>query len=220
VPPYFEVKTPRRAARLKLEGSFVVVGRSEPIPIFHDDPSLSREHAALVVSGGVVRVKDLGSKNRVFVNGKAIEKYAEVPLEPGDTIKVGATTLTLRAGDGKAKGSVAAKPVPSEAEGPSEEKKSAPSTSEDEVGEARIDAEGEAKSEGSAATMLEVPKSEVLESDESLESDEVDELLESDDSDDLPDELEETVDPDSTGSESTGRQATPPPEAEAETSAG
>ncbi len=99
--PYLEVKTPRRAARLRLEGSFVVVGRAEAIPIFHDDPSLSREHAALVVKDGVVRVRDLGSKNRVFLNGTPLERYAEVPLRAGDTLKMGATTFTLREGDGK-----------------------------------------------------------------------------------------------------------------------
>ncbi|HZU95610.1 MAG TPA: FHA domain-containing protein [Planctomycetota bacterium] len=96
---YFEVKSPKRGAKLRLDTSFFVIGRGERIPIFHDDPSLSREHAAVVIRKTGVRVRDLGSKNGVLINGAPIGRYAEVDLKPGDSLRVGATTLVLREGE-------------------------------------------------------------------------------------------------------------------------
>ncbi|MBI3722393.1 FHA domain-containing protein [bacterium] len=96
---YFEVKSPKRGAALKLDAPFFVIGRGERIPIFHDDPSLSREHAAIVVRKDGVRVRDLGSKNGVILNGKTIGKYAEADVKPGDMLQVGATLLVLREGE-------------------------------------------------------------------------------------------------------------------------
>jgi pSer/pThr/pTyr-binding forkhead associated (FHA) protein len=155
--PYFEVKTPRRAVRLKLEGSFVVVGRGEPIPIFHDDPSLSRQHAAIVVSGGAVHVRDLGSKNGVQLNGKPLVRYSEVVLRPGDVLKMGATTLTLRDGEKPPVEKAVAKKAETPAVDPAD---LAPTMIEDDPeGEARVDRDGEPKSIGRASVSLEPPPS-------------------------------------------------------------
>jgi pSer/pThr/pTyr-binding forkhead associated (FHA) protein len=96
---YFEVKSPKRGAKLRLDASFFVIGRGERIGIFHDDPSISREHAAIVIKKSGVRVRDLGSKNGVLLNGEPIGKYAEVDVKPGDSLKVGATTLVLHEGE-------------------------------------------------------------------------------------------------------------------------
>ncbi len=96
---YFEVKSPKRGAKLRLDASFFVIGRGERIPIFQDDPSISRDHAAVVVRKTGVRVRDLGSKNGVLLNGTLIGKYAEVDVKFGDTLKVGATSLVLREGE-------------------------------------------------------------------------------------------------------------------------
>ena len=96
---YFEVKSPKRGAKLRLDASFFVIGRGERIPIFHDDPSISREHAAVVIKKSGVRVRDLGSKNGVLLNGEPLGRYAEVDLRPGDSLRVGATTLVLREGE-------------------------------------------------------------------------------------------------------------------------
>jgi pSer/pThr/pTyr-binding forkhead associated (FHA) protein len=97
--PYFDVKSPRRGAKIRLDAPFFVIGRGERIPIFQDDPSISREHAAIVIRASGVRVRDLGSKNGVLLNGKPIGKYAEVDVKPGDSLHVGATTLILREGE-------------------------------------------------------------------------------------------------------------------------
>ncbi len=96
---WFEVKSPKRGAKLRLDASFFVIGRGERIPIFHDDPSISREHAAIVIKKSGVRVRDLGSKNGVLLNGSQIGRYSEVDVKPGDSLKVGATVLVLHEGE-------------------------------------------------------------------------------------------------------------------------
>jgi hypothetical protein len=85
----------RRRARLRLQGSFFVIGRGEPVPVFQDDPQLSREHATVVSTPAGVRVKDLGSRNGLFVNGKKLARWAEVTLAEGDVVLAGATEVRL-----------------------------------------------------------------------------------------------------------------------------
>ncbi|MGE0706581.1 MAG: FHA domain-containing protein [Planctomycetota bacterium] len=89
----FLIKGPRRSARLHLDGPFFVIGRAEPFPVFHDDPTLSREHAAVVETPEGYKLKDLGSRNGVLLNGERLERYAEVPLGPGDVFRAGDTTV-------------------------------------------------------------------------------------------------------------------------------
>jgi pSer/pThr/pTyr-binding forkhead associated (FHA) protein len=91
----FWVEGPRRRARLVLRGSFFVVGRLEPFAVFQDDPMISRDHAAIVAVEGGVRVRDLGSRNGVLLNGKRLERYAEVDLPPGAVLHVGQTAIRL-----------------------------------------------------------------------------------------------------------------------------
>lgn len=92
---FFWIVGPRRRARLRLRGSFFVVGRLEPFPIFLDDPTISREHVAVVATDDGVRVRDLGSRNGVLLNGKRLDRYAEVGITPGDVLRVGNTELRL-----------------------------------------------------------------------------------------------------------------------------
>ncbi|HBP17820.1 MAG TPA: hypothetical protein DEA08_08505, partial [Planctomycetes bacterium] len=91
----FLIQGPRRSARLHLEGPFFVVGRAEPFPVFHDDPTLSREHAAVVDTPEGYRLKDLGSRNGVVLNGEKLARYAEVPLAAGDVFSAGDTRIAL-----------------------------------------------------------------------------------------------------------------------------
>ncbi|MGA2929872.1 MAG: FHA domain-containing protein, partial [Solirubrobacteraceae bacterium] len=62
------------------------------------DPMLSRMHARISVSSEQLLIEDLGSSNGTFVNDVRIQEPTE--LEPGDTIKLGSSTLTIeRAAD-------------------------------------------------------------------------------------------------------------------------
>jgi len=74
-----------RERELQLVGT-VVVGRDPLCDITYDDALLSRRHAEFVAAGDQVTVRDLGSRNGVFVNGA---KVAERSLRSGDVIQIG-----------------------------------------------------------------------------------------------------------------------------------
>jgi len=66
-----------------------VIGRSEG-EVRVPDPAVSGRHAQVELSGGEAWLRDLGSTNGTFVNGKRIER---VRLKHMDEITVGATRL-------------------------------------------------------------------------------------------------------------------------------
>ncbi len=74
-----------RKRELALVGR-IVVGRDPSCDVTHDHSLLSRRHAEFVTAGDLVVVRDLGSRNGVFVNGS---KTAEHSLKPGDIVQIG-----------------------------------------------------------------------------------------------------------------------------------
>ncbi|MGQ0732455.1 MAG: FHA domain-containing protein [Acidobacteriota bacterium] len=64
----------------------LVVGRDPACDISHEDVLLSRRHAEFTAASGQVRVRDLGSRNGIFVNGMSA---AEQALQPGDVVQIG-----------------------------------------------------------------------------------------------------------------------------------
>ncbi len=69
------------------------LGRDTLCDIRLDDHAVSRRHAEVVVEGDSVLVRDLGSLNGTFVNGKQIE--GEIILEPGGKLRIGHAEMTL-----------------------------------------------------------------------------------------------------------------------------
>ena len=70
----------------------VVVGRSSELDMVLVEDMVSRKHARLVVSGGVITIEDLNSTNGTFVNG---EKVQRAQLKEGDRILIGTSILKL-----------------------------------------------------------------------------------------------------------------------------
>jgi DNA-binding winged helix-turn-helix (wHTH) protein len=70
-----------------------VLGRDPDVAVWIDLNSVSRHHARVVVSDGVARLEDLGSKNGTVLNGERIT--TSVPLANGDRIKIGAASLVF-----------------------------------------------------------------------------------------------------------------------------
>ena len=69
----------------------VVIGRASTCQIVFPDELVSREHTRFERDkDGRVHVKDLGSRNKTFVNGQQV---AETILAPGDVIRVGEHVL-------------------------------------------------------------------------------------------------------------------------------
>jgi predicted component of type VI protein secretion system len=64
----------------------LVVGRDPACDISFDDGLLSRRHAEFIAAASAVTVRDLGSRNGVFVNGT---RRAEQALKPGDVVQIG-----------------------------------------------------------------------------------------------------------------------------------
>jgi len=64
----------------------LVVGRDPMCDLSHDDALLSRRHAEFAMTGDEVTVRDLGSRNGLFVNGT---RAAEKALRPGDIVQIG-----------------------------------------------------------------------------------------------------------------------------------
>jgi hypothetical protein len=71
------------------------IGRSAGCEITIDDPSISREHAEIVVDDRGACIRDLGSRNGVRVNGARIT--GETTLRDGDRIGIGQQDLVLNA---------------------------------------------------------------------------------------------------------------------------
>jgi pSer/pThr/pTyr-binding forkhead associated (FHA) protein len=77
-----------------LGSSALLIGRARPGRVL-DQPFLSRRHAAVVPGTGGYVLRDLGSTNGTFVNGRRVAQHA---LQPGEIIQIGAAELLYHSG--------------------------------------------------------------------------------------------------------------------------
>lgn len=68
------------------------VGRGEDCGVQIRDPRTSRHHAELTVDGAAVTVRDLGSRNGLFVNG---QRVTNATLHPGDEVGFASARFAL-----------------------------------------------------------------------------------------------------------------------------
>jgi DNA-binding NtrC family response regulator/pSer/pThr/pTyr-binding forkhead associated (FHA) protein len=73
----------------------VVIGRSQATDLRIDDPSISRQHAKLLVEPDAITITDLKSQTGTFVNQHKID--GEHVLHPGDVVTIHKATLILHA---------------------------------------------------------------------------------------------------------------------------
>jgi DNA-binding winged helix-turn-helix (wHTH) protein len=83
-----------RSREFALEEGENVLGRDPRASIFLDDPSVSRRHARIVISGEGALIEDLQSKNGTVVHGARIE--APSRIADGDKIRLGSVPLKFR----------------------------------------------------------------------------------------------------------------------------
>ena len=93
------VEGPGQGRQWPVPATGVVVGRSPACQIQIPDVLLSRRHCELTVEGDAVRVRDLGSRNALLVNGTAT---TDSLLGDGDRIACGRITLEVRRIEGEA----------------------------------------------------------------------------------------------------------------------
>lgn len=74
------------------EGQKVRIGREtgEQLLTLHGE-GVSRVHCLLMMRGGRLIVRDLGSSNGTWLNGKQLENNRDVPLSKGDVIAIGSS---------------------------------------------------------------------------------------------------------------------------------
>ena len=80
-------------ARREFQQSRIVVGRAREADYQVDDPNVSRKHAVLYWEGDQVFVKDLGSTNGTYVNGRPVTAGG---LVDGDVLSVGGAKIPVR----------------------------------------------------------------------------------------------------------------------------
>ena len=71
----------------------IVVGRSPEAGLSLPDSEISRRHARFETDAGTVFVRDLGSRNGTFLNGRRLNEAIEVRV--GDAIDLGTTRLIV-----------------------------------------------------------------------------------------------------------------------------
>ncbi len=69
-----------------LDGSRLTIGRAESCQLRFELSSVSRNHAEIYRDGPVFAIRDLGSRNGTFLNGKRLTHGA---LAPGDVLRLG-----------------------------------------------------------------------------------------------------------------------------------
>jgi pSer/pThr/pTyr-binding forkhead associated (FHA) protein len=91
------VEGPDAGAVLELaeEGRSYVLGRGDTCDLALADTDASREHVQLVRRGSVVLVRDLGSKNGVFVGDTRVKPDRDVAWKPALMLRLAGTVLAL-----------------------------------------------------------------------------------------------------------------------------
>ncbi len=75
----------------------VVVGRATSDRAFDiPDDSVSRAHAQFGLDGEKLTIKDLGSTNGTYVNGRKLKEHAPEAIRAGDEIKLGGVVISVR----------------------------------------------------------------------------------------------------------------------------
>jgi len=75
-----------------LEHARVLIGRSSACQLVLADDTVSRRHAELRIEDGRWHLRDLGSSNGTWVNGRRV---VDAEVRPGDTLHLGGCQLRL-----------------------------------------------------------------------------------------------------------------------------
>jgi hypothetical protein len=84
--------------QVELPGSICVLGRDPACDVVLNDSKCSRRHAVMEDGPFGVAVRDEGSANGIYVNGRRVEKAS---LKAGDTLRLGDVQVTLLADVGE-----------------------------------------------------------------------------------------------------------------------
>jgi pSer/pThr/pTyr-binding forkhead associated (FHA) protein len=81
--PFLEFQTgPRSGERFTLDRERTLIGRHPDCDLVIDAAAVSRQHAAVIVTGGQASIEDLRSRNGTIVNRRLVS--GRTRLEDGD----------------------------------------------------------------------------------------------------------------------------------------
>ncbi|MEB3102684.1 DUF6382 domain-containing protein [Ferviditalea candida] len=83
-----EIRKGDRTENMELTGECLTIGRNEQAGYVDDTPGVSRVHCEIIRNGVQYFVKDLGSVNGSYLNGKKLVPYKEYPLKSGDVLRI------------------------------------------------------------------------------------------------------------------------------------
>lgn len=89
------VKGPQIGDYFTLESPHTTIGRNPNADIFLNDRTVSRDHAEIIVSPSAVILKDKGSLNGTYLNGKLVD---EAELLSGEILQIGTFQLQFLKG--------------------------------------------------------------------------------------------------------------------------
>jgi hypothetical protein len=89
----FEIRYPTGATHeVELQGTVAILGRDPSCDLVINDVKCSRRHAVMEAGPDGLVVRDSGSANGVYVNGRKVDRVA---LKEGDQVKLGDVTLIV-----------------------------------------------------------------------------------------------------------------------------
>jgi pSer/pThr/pTyr-binding forkhead associated (FHA) protein len=130
-----------KGKRLKLPSGESLVGRDEVAGIRIASEEVSRTHCLIISNESGLRVRDLGSRNGTFVNGKPI--VGEVTLSAGDLLVIGPMGFRLPAAESETRETPHRKPSKAESQ----------KLSDDDIAGWLTIGAGDASSDGDTAVM-------------------------------------------------------------------
>ncbi len=101
-----------RVQSYALSQSGLSLGRAQDNDVVLSDPRISGHHARIQLSGSAVQIVDLGSRNGTCVNEQRLSPQVPRTLSPGQSIRLGDTTLQLQQAQGRESTVVSDTPPP------------------------------------------------------------------------------------------------------------
>ncbi|MBK7404949.1 MAG: FHA domain-containing protein [Phycisphaerales bacterium] len=87
------VRSDGKQQSVTLKGGRLVFGRQDDCQIRIPSAQISRHHCEVVSGASGVRIRDLGSSNGTYVNGRKVE---DAELDAGDVIAIGSLLFVVR----------------------------------------------------------------------------------------------------------------------------
>jgi pSer/pThr/pTyr-binding forkhead associated (FHA) protein len=85
---------PLSGETINVRGGKLLIGREEDCHLRPNSEFVSRHHCALLLDDYTLRIRDLGSKNGTFVNGRRIGSTETILLHD-DVVAIGETTFLI-----------------------------------------------------------------------------------------------------------------------------